>query len=64
LKKIDREFRTRPPVCQPDAGEQFVRPYRSACELLADLVPKIDRKLRQTRPEPKAVPKIYLGGPI
>jgi hypothetical protein len=61
LRRLDRERKTRAPIPQPDLADRFVRPYRTACELLSDLVPRINPRLGQTKPEPKAQPRVYLG---
>ena len=61
LRKVDCKLLANAPVRQPELADQFIRPYRAACELLADLVPRVDRKLGQTKAEPKAQPRVYLG---
>jgi hypothetical protein len=58
LRRIDQELRAKQPEAAPDLNEAYLRPYRSARELLADLVPKVSAKSRQKKPEPKA-PKVY-----
>jgi len=60
LGKIDAELRKRLSEPVPDLEEAYLRPYRSARKLLADLVPKTDKRTGQTRPEPKHPPKVYV----
>lgn len=61
LRRLDGKLQASVPVRQPDLSDQFVRPHRTACELLADLIPRVKRKLGQTKAEPKAPPRVYLG---
>jgi hypothetical protein len=60
LEKIDTELRKRLSEPSPDLEEAYLRPYRSARKLLADLVPKTDKRTSQTKPEPKHPPKVYV----
>lgn len=53
LEKIDAELQTMLCKPAPDLEEAYTRPYRSARKLLADLVPKTDKRTGQTKPEPK-----------
>ena len=61
LRILDGKLQASVPVRQPDLADQFVRPYRTACELLADLIPRVSPRLGQTKAEPKALPRVYLG---
>jgi hypothetical protein len=61
LRKLDRKLQISVPSAEPDLADRFVRPYRTACELLADLIPRVNRRLGQVKPEPKAKPRVYLG---
>jgi hypothetical protein len=56
LRKIDAMLNASHPVpnTTPDVREAYLRPYNSARELLADLVPKL------RKPEPKLPSKVYL----
>jgi hypothetical protein len=60
LRKLDLKLKASVPVRQPDFADQFVRPYRAACEMLSDLIPTVNRRLGQTKAEPKALPRVYL----
>lgn len=60
LLKIDAELRKRFSEIPTQLEEEYLRPYRSARKLLADLVPKTDKRTGQTRPEPKHPPKVYV----
>jgi hypothetical protein len=60
LKKVDNELRARSPEAPPDLNDAYLRPYRSARQLLADLVPKMGTRSTQQKPEPKSPPKVYL----
>lgn len=60
LQKIDTELRTRLSEPLLDLEEAYLRPYRSARQLLANLVSKTDKRTRQTKPEPKRPPKVYV----
>jgi len=61
LRKLDGKPRASVPVREPDLADQFVRPYRTACQLLSDLIPRVNRRLGQRKAEPKALPRVYLG---
>lgn len=60
LRKIDKELRARLPEAPPDLAEAYLQPYRSARELLADLVPTMGTRSTQRKPEPKSPPKVYV----
>jgi hypothetical protein len=60
LKKVDKELRARLSDPPPDLEEAYLRPYNSARELLADLVPKMGKRSTQRKPEPKSPPKVYM----
>ncbi len=60
LRKVDRELRGRLSDPPPDLEEDYLRPYNSARELLADLVPKMGKRSTQRKPEPKSPPKVYM----
>jgi len=60
LRKIDKELRARPSDPPPDLEEAYLRPYNSARQLLADLVPKMGKRSGQRKPEPKSPPKVYM----
>lgn len=61
LRKVDAELRERLSETPPDdMQEAYLRPYRSARKLLADLVPKTDKRTGQTKPEPRHPPKVYV----
>jgi len=61
LRKLDGKPQASVPARQPDLADQFVRPYRTACQLLSDLIPGVNRRLGQRKAEPKALPRVYLG---
>lgn len=61
LRRLDAKLQASVPTRQPDLSDQFVRPHRAACELLADLIPRVNLRLGQTKAEPKALPRVYLG---
>ena len=61
LGKLDGKLQASVPVPQPNLADRFVRPHRTACELLADLIPRVKRRLGQTKADPKAQPRVYLG---
>lgn len=61
LRKLDGKPQASVPARQPDLADQFVRPYRTACQLLSDLIPRVNRGLGQRKAEPKALPRVYLG---
>ena len=60
LKKVDKELRARPSDPLPDLEEAYLRPYKSARQLLADLIPKFGKRSTQKKPEPKSPPKVYM----
>jgi len=60
MKKVDKELQARKPVPPPKLEETYLRPYNSARQLLADLMPKIAKGPIRGKPEPKSPPKVYL----
>lgn len=60
MRKVDKELRARTPAHVPKLQETYLRPYKSARELLADLTMKIGKGPIRKRPEPKFPPKVYL----
>jgi hypothetical protein len=60
LRKVDIELQARFSDPLPDLEEAYLRPYNSARQLLADLVPKMGKRSTQRRPEPKSPPKVYM----
>lgn len=60
MRQVDKELRARKPALPPKLEETYLRPYNSARQLLADLMPKIGKRPIRKRPEPKSPPKIYL----
>ncbi len=60
MRKVDRELRARKPALAPKLEETYLRPYNSARQLLADLMPKIGKGLIRKKPDPKSPPKVYL----
>jgi hypothetical protein len=60
MRKIDKHLENRISEPPPDLKEAYLRPYTSARQLLADLVPKMDKRTTQKKAEPKHPPKIYL----
>jgi hypothetical protein len=60
MRKVDKELRARKPALPPKLEETYLRPYNSARQLLADLMPKIGKGLIRKKPEPKSPPKVYL----
>jgi len=60
LRKVDKELRAKLSDRPPDLEEAYLRPYNSARQLLADLVPKMDKRSTQRKPEPKSAPKVYV----
>jgi hypothetical protein len=60
LRIVDRELRARFSDPPPDLEEAYLRPYNSARQLLADLVPKMGKRSTQRKPEPKSPPKVYM----
>jgi len=59
LRKVDKDLLARAPESPPDLQAIYLRPYRSARQLLADLVPKMDKRLTQKR-EQKSPSRIYM----
>lgn len=60
LKKVDKELRAMFSDPSPDLEEEYLRPYSSARHLLADLIPKMGKRLSQRKPEPKSPTKVYM----
>ena len=60
MKKVDKELQARKPAPPPKLEETYLRPYNSARQLLADLMPKIGKGPIRGKPEPKSPPKVYL----
>lgn len=59
LLKVDEQLQNRFSEPPPDLQEAYLRPYRSARQLLADLVPKMGERTTQKRPIPKHPSKVY-----
>jgi len=60
MRKVDKALRTRKPALPPKLEETYLRPYNSARQLLADLMPKIGKGLIRKKLEPKSPPKVYM----
>jgi hypothetical protein len=60
LKKVDKELLAREPALPPKLEETYLRPYNSAHQLLANLMPKIGKGPIRKKPEPKSPPKVYM----
>jgi hypothetical protein len=60
LKKVDKELQARKSAPPPNLEETYLRPYNSARQLLADLMPKIGKGAIRGKPEPKSPPKVYM----
>jgi hypothetical protein len=60
LIKVDFALRAMFPDPPEDLEESYLRPYRAARELLADLIPKVSRRSSKARPELKSPAKVYL----
>ena len=60
MRKVDKELRGRRPALPTKFEETYLRPYNSARQLLADLMPKIGKGLIQKKLEPKSPPKVYM----
>jgi hypothetical protein len=60
MKKVDKELLASEPDLPPKLEETYLRPYNSARQLLADLMPRIGKGPHRNRPEPKSPPKVYL----
>jgi hypothetical protein len=60
MRKVDKELPARKPALPPKLEETYRRPYNSARQLLADLMPKIGKGLIRKKPEPKSPPKVYM----
>jgi hypothetical protein len=60
LRKLDKELRGNLSDPQPDLEEAYLRPYNSARQLLADLIPRFGKRSTQRKPEPKSPTKVYM----
>lgn len=60
MRKVDTALRTRKPVSRPKLEEVYLRPYNSARQLLADLMPKLGKGQIRKRLESKSPPKVYM----
>jgi hypothetical protein len=60
MRKVDKELQATKPAPPPKLEEAYLRPYNSARQLLADLMPKIGKGPIRGKPEPKSPPKVYL----
>ena len=60
IRKVDKELRARKPAPPPNLEETYLRPYRSARQLLADLKPAISRGSIRGKRDLKSPPKVYL----
>jgi hypothetical protein len=60
MRKVDKALRARKPALPPKLEEAYLRPYNSARQLLADLMPNFGKGLIRKKPEPKFPPKVYM----
>jgi hypothetical protein len=60
LIKVDFALQAMFPDPPERLEEAYLRRYRVARELLADLVPKVSRRATKAKPIPKSRPKVYL----
>ena len=60
LRKVDKQLQSTPPEPSPDWRDAYLRPYDTARQLLADLVPKIGRRTKQRIAEPKRPSPVYM----
>lgn len=60
IRKIDAKLRARKSTPVPKLEEAFLRPYDSARQLLADLMPRIGKGLIRKKTDPKFPAKVYL----
>ena len=60
MRKVDKELRARKPAPPPKLEETYLRPYNSARQLLADLIPEIGNGPIREKPKPKSPTKVYL----
>jgi hypothetical protein len=60
MRKVDKTLRARKLAPPAKLEETYLRPYNSARQLLADLMPKIGKALIQKKLEPKSPPKVYM----
>jgi hypothetical protein len=60
MRKVDKALRAIKPALPPKLEETYLRPYNSARQLLADLMPNIRKGSIRKKPEPKSPPKVYM----
>lgn len=60
MRKVDKHLRARRQALPPKLEENYLRPYNSARQLLADLMPYAGKGLIRKKPEPVSPPKVYL----
>ena len=60
LRKIDKKLQAMVTDPPPEPDKVYLRPYDSARQLLADLVPKTGKRSTLRKPGPKSPPNVYL----
>jgi hypothetical protein len=60
MRKVDKALRARKLTLPQKLEDTYLQPYNSARQLLADLMPKIGKRLIRKKPEPKSPPKVYM----
>jgi hypothetical protein len=60
MRKVDKALRASKPALPPKLEETYLRPYNSARQLLADLIPNIGKGLIRKKPETKSPPKVSM----
>jgi hypothetical protein len=60
MRKVDKELEANGSEPAPNLQEIYLRPYDSARQMLADLVPGIRKTPARTALEPKSPSKVYL----
>lgn len=60
MRKIDQKLQKRLQDPPADVSEAYLRPYRSARQLLADLVPQMGVGRGHRNPFPKSPPKVCM----
>lgn len=60
LRKVDQRLHSTPPQLSPDWRGEYLRPYDAARQLLADLVPKINKQTRKRVAERKRLSLVYM----
>ena len=60
MRKVDKAMRARKPALPSKLEETYLRPYNSARQLLADLMPNVGKGLIRKKHEPKSPPKVYM----